>query len=351
MSCEYLDNAVSRRRGPNEIASHRKMKSRRAPMRSWSSVERAVSRGFTLVELLVVIAIIGILVALLLPAVQSARESARRTQCSNNFKQVGLGCHNYLSAHQTYPTGVDLWDVSSPCSLPTPTSTSYWGWSWGAYILPYLEEGGVSDQIDFKLGASNGNYYAYDKNFKAAAQIVHTFLCPSSPQPINLMTCCPGIKNGSIDYEDVGPSHMAGVADSRSDLGWTCDYSWPTPNGDGMMFNHSYVKPKKVTDGTSKTLLIGEVIQDPRDGTYHPYYGFFWVTSDVLHTANGINNSLRNYTSPWDTTAQSFSSWHRGGCHFVFADGSVHFLDETISPTVLTALTTRAGAEIVGDSF
>jgi prepilin-type N-terminal cleavage/methylation domain-containing protein len=327
---------------------------------SRSSVDRlsgmrlgATRPGFTLVELLVVIAIIGILVAILLPAIQAAREAARRSQCQNNFKQAGLGCHNFLSARGHFPSGVDTWDTSSPCSLPTPGSSNYWGWGWGAYILPYLEETAITSQIDFNLHASNGNYFAYDKNFKAAALFVNTYLCPSAPQGRNLVTCCKAIKNGSSEYEDVAPTHMAGVADSRSDLGWTCDYVWPTTKGDGIFFNNSKMKPGRITDGTSKTLLIGEVIQDPREGPgdYHPYYGFFWVTSNVLHTANGINNSLRSYTSPWDTTSHSFSSWHVGGCHFTFADGSVHFIQESISPTVLAGLTTRAGEETYDFSY
>jgi prepilin-type N-terminal cleavage/methylation domain-containing protein len=303
--------------------------------------------GFTLVELLVVIAIIGILVALLLPDIQAARESARRTQCSNNFKQAALGCHNYMTSKGHFPSGIDMWDTSSTCSLPPGESTNHWGWGWGAYILPYLEESSVTSLIDFQDGASNGNFYAYGKNFTAAGQIITTFLCPSSQKPVALVTCCSGMKNGGTENEDLGPSHMAGVADSRSDIGWTCDYTWPRVDADGIFFNKSRTKASRVTDGLSKTLLIGEVTPDPRSGpgNYHDNYGFAWVTWDILNTANGINNSFNSY-SPFDPTSQSFGSWHPGGCHFAKADGSVHFIQETINASVLKTMTTRAGDDV-----
>lgn len=309
-----------------------------------SEISRLNCRAFTLVELLVVIAIVGILIALILPAVQSAREAARRAECSNHFKQVALACHNYLSARKTFPSGIMMWDTSGPCSLPSPSSQNHWGWGWGAFLLPYLEEGSTASQIDFKLGASNGNYYAHGGNFKAAGQFVRTYLCPSVPGTPSLLTCCAGTMNGATDYEDLAPSHMAGVADSHSDKGWTCDYVFPTPKGDGMFFNRSHVQSKHITDGLSKTLLVGEVIPDPRTGAPYAHYGYYWVTWNILHTANGINSSLHNYSQS-TVSLQSFASWHPGGCQFALADGSVRMVYETIAPDVLAALTTRAGGE------
>ena len=119
----------------------------------------------------------------------------------------------------------------------------------------------------------------------------------------------------------------------------------PIP-GNGILFQASHVSLRQITDGTSKTLLIGEVISDPKTA----FNGFFYSTWDILHTANGINNSLRFYGTPWDLAHQSFSSYHPAAAHFVFADGSVQFFAESVSPTLLAALTTRANGELAGVS-
>lgn len=307
-------------------------------------VRRALRVGFTLVELLVVIAIIGILIALLLPAVQAAREAARRTQCANHFKQVGLACHNYASAKKAFPTGIDMWRSVSPCSwAPVPGNhQQFIGFGWGFFILPYLEENALDAQFNgYKVNhdSVSGNYYGTDaRNFKAGATFVETYLCPTSPRERALISCCSTLQNGATAPEDLAETHMAGVADS---VDYTCDGTWPDPKADGVMFQRSRIKPGQVTDGTSKTLMIGEVISSPKD----PHLGFFYVTWDVLHTKNGVNTSLQNYTPPWDISTHSFASYHPRGCHFAMADGSVQFLVETIRPNVLAALTTRAGGE------
>src|SRR5690349_21623128 len=114
---------------------------------------RRVSQGFTLVELLVVIAIIGILVALLLPAVQAAREAARRSQCLNNFKQAGIGLQNFHASRNCFPSGMENFTVGVPCSMPSKHShlvSGTTGWSWGAYILPYIEEQTLFNSITMK---------------------------------------------------------------------------------------------------------------------------------------------------------------------------------------------------------
>ena len=142
---------------------------------------RASKHGFTLVELLVVIAIIGILIALLLPAVQAAREAARRMQCANNFKQVGIGMHGYSNAIGTFPMGVAVWDTPSTCSAsPDPANSYYPGFGWAAFLLPYVEHAATYDRFRFYVPN-----YSYPPNFQAGATFIATYLCPSDAQGRN----------------------------------------------------------------------------------------------------------------------------------------------------------------------
>jgi prepilin-type N-terminal cleavage/methylation domain-containing protein/prepilin-type processing-associated H-X9-DG protein len=299
--------------------------------------------AFTLVELLVVITIIGILIALLLPAVQAAREAARRMQCANNFKQAGLAMHSYHAALHSFPSGLMMW-LPNTCANPGATSY-YYGWGWGAFILPYLEQTGVYEQFDFRETEYDG-----PRSFKAGANTISGYLCPSDSQGDELVGCCSGRQNGLTDEEDLGRTNMAGVADSRD---WSCDGQWPRSDADGVIYGRSKTNVSEITDGTSNTLMAGEVIGFGRDS----HAGYFWATWDIMHTANGINFPLRiQPTSPWVVSEMGFASHHPGGCHFAMADGSVHFLSENMSsgvrpapqpPSVLQALTTRAGGEAI----
>ena len=303
-------------------------------------------RGFTLVELLVVIAIIGILIALLLPAVQAAREAARRSQCSNHFRQVGVAMHNYHSAHATFPTGLYLWyanDCADPGKGPH-TGKRYYGWGWATFILPYIEQNDLYDQFDFSLDS-----YASNPSFRAGAEFIPTYLCPSDAQGKELVSCCGSIRNGATDLEDLAKTNMAGVADS---IDWSCDGQIPDPNADGVLYQRSRVKASQIADGTSNTLMVGEMIGSGPNTNG----GYFWTTWDVLHTVNGINYPVRLLQagfafSPWSLADNGFASYHPGGCHFTLADGSVQFLTETIDQQTLAALTTRAGQEVVEKQF
>ena len=310
--------------------------------------------GFTLVELLVVIAIIGVLVALLLPAVQAAREAARRSHCSNNLKQVGLAMHNYLSAKNTFPTGIFMYlgppdAPASHCSNPGNSNT-YTGWSWSTFILPYLEEMTTYQRIDFKE-----NTYAGPKSFKAGGTFISSYVCPSDPEGAGLVHCCSTPPNGTDPREDLARTNMAGVSDSRD---WSCASSgFPRLDGNGMLFNRSQIRPRHITDGTSKTLIVGEIVGLSKLANA-PFTGMFWPTWNIMHTANGINLPLRpdfaslpGADSPWNVSTMSFASHHPAGCHFAFADGSVMFVNETINDSLLAALTTRDGGEIVDDTY
>jgi prepilin-type processing-associated H-X9-DG protein len=295
-----------------------------------------------LVELLVVITIIGILIALLLPAVQAAREAARRLQCANNFKQVGVAMHNYAAARQCFPPGDILWYGGEPADCGTSSSTSYYGWGWATFLLPFMEQEAAYNQIGF----NTASYYSATINAggmsnKAvcASTKVAAFSCPTDPQAGELIM----VSGSDTDAEGARQTNMAGVADS---LQWYCGGSTSHIRqysvADGILANRQAGTIAEIRDGTSNTLMVGEVT----GGGTGTRQGFFWITWDVTDTSQGINGSL---TVPgggtWPTTWQlpGFSSFHPGGCNFLLADGSVSYLSQNVMPSVFTALGTRAG--------
>ncbi len=305
------------------------MISRKHPARKRAS-------GFTLVELLVVIAIIGILIAMLLPAVQAAREAARRIQCANNFKQVGLGLHNYHATHNTFMPGMYTLDGS--------TGDPHW-YSWSAFLLPFIEEVGVYEQFDF----SDPHYFWEGTTRLANAQIIDGYLCPSDPQGGEWVNT--GSENAPIE-DDSAYANMAGVGDH---MDWTIDRVWPLSldRARGMMAANKGCRIRDITDGTSQTLMIGEVT-GAGPGTHE---GFFWSCWNLADTRDGINGLYTVIGGEWPPPssygfrAVGFSSFHPGGCHFTMADASVQFINEDISREVLVALTTRARGDVLPDEF
>lgn len=296
---------------------------------------RSSKAGFTLVELLVVIAIIGILVALLLPAVQAAREAARRAQCANHFKQVALALHNHESAHKAFPMGTELRRSDHPCADPSGGTTEKIGFSWSAEILPFLENIQLFEKLDRTIK------YHLGINYKISAEFIPEYLCPSDPRGHQLVYVEDGATNGTHEEDDMANTNILGVADSED---FTCDGSFPKWNADGVLFNHVELPVRKILDGTSHTLMIGEVI-----GNWAiPRRGAFWMSWATGDTSKGINQPLHfPVSSPWDRDYGGFASHHPGGCHFALADGSVQFLTEIISPHVLRSITTRNGASSV----
>jgi prepilin-type N-terminal cleavage/methylation domain-containing protein len=304
-------------------------------------------RAFTLVELLVVIAIIGILIALLLPAVQAARESARRSQCVNNLKQIGLALHNYHGTYNKFPPG-----------RTSMVTQIYLGHTTQTMLLPYVENGNMQNMMDLRVTFNvRPNYDC------ASITKIPMFFCPSNAETdgVNWTSGTNPCAN-SNPLEDSARTHYEGIADSKTHgrrsptlPGGT--QSLVMPNGDGMFFHDSAIKFSDVGDGTSNTLAFGEIIgRGP--GTNHccAWHSY----SDGIGTINGLNAPWRSGvggTRQFPLTHDHFAgnnfagpaSYHPGGLHFMMADGSCRFISQTIPQTTLAALTSRKGGDLPGD--
>lgn len=279
-------------------------------------------RGFTLIELLVVIAIIAILIALLLPAVQQAREAARRTQCKNNLMQIALAIQNYEMAHEVLPPG-----TVNPTGPIDSTADGY-HYSWVVQILPYIEERNIYNHFDFTQSV-----YA-DANAAPRSMQIAVLLCPSdvgSPNP------------------DLGSTNFAG-----------CHHHLEAPidaDNHGLLFLNSGINYRDIPDGSSNTILIGEKV----------------ISSDDRGWASGTRSTLRNTgtlpnaqvpaynynagygNNPGDADESApgyvggFHSRHAGGVQAALADGSVRFISENINPQTYQQLGDRADGGMIGD--
>ncbi|HVW00620.1 MAG TPA: DUF1559 domain-containing protein [Planctomycetaceae bacterium] len=298
-------------------------------------------RAFTLIELLVVIAIIAVLVALLLPAVQQAREAARRTQCRNNLKQLGLALHNYESSARVFPPGYIAASTAAKDTTP--------GWAWGAMILPYMDQGAIYSRLNFNLAVADPT------NAVATSTAVNGFLCPSDlvqPVPFNLYSDPP--TNSAVVMQATASSYAAIAGDSNSVLGNAATKT--TQSFNGVFYVNSGTKIGDITDGTSMTILVGErawaMVNGvwigapntalPESGVRNPFTPHNSTTTGILvlaHTSN-INNTA-------SAGMDDSSSLHVGGAQFLFGDGSVHFLSNNVSSVVFKAYGTKAGNEAV----
>jgi len=333
--------------------------------------------GFTLIELLVVIAIIAVLIALLLPAVQQAREAARRTQCRNNLKQIGLAIHNYMGSHKVMPFG------KGPSYAGAPV---YARWSQHALLLPYLDQAPLYSTLDFNyppdtpgMGGVVAFMPAYShpslKNFSGSRTVVPVFMCPSDLSPTDPWQA---------------QNNYAG-----NQGGWLCDRSdqpaAPTDNSPnevqtGIFYFLSKVGPSDVTDGMSNTVFFSEKIRgrgtpDPRSDMYiiphqtslaatyntcqavNPAsatpltskWGYSWVMGENCctqynHVATPNSKTCGGTGFPGTMTNMamqvSASSRHTGGVHTMMGDGAVKFVSDNIDLNLWRAIGSRASGEV-----
>jgi prepilin-type processing-associated H-X9-DG protein len=288
------------------------------------------------VELLVVIAIIGILIALLLPAVQAAREAARRSQCLNNERQIGLALQNHHAARKAFPAG-----GISNAEL-----------AWTAYSLPYFEEGVIEKTINFQTG----DYLSADKNGPQLNRVA-VFLCPSqSDNERSNLGVPPSGNTDQINGQAPYTNHYVGIMGPKGNNPYTgVAYLVKTGTGEnhgghaqqGVMLKDKPIKVKDITDGSSKTFVVGELSWTG----YASYRG--WGRGPSI-TSSGNKSSeanIKNFVQPINSGSApnfndgAFGSVHAGGAHFLFADGSARFISDTTSLAVLLSAASRNSSE------
>lgn len=284
--------------------------------------------AFTLIELLVVIAIIAILIALLLPAVQQAREAARRTQCKNNLVQLGLALHNYEMAYEMLPPGC----VNATGPITAEPTGYHMGWI--VPLLPYLEQSGMYLKIDF-----SASVYA-EQQAKIRDTNLSTLRCPSSAYPR---------QHVAPDGTMTALSNYAG-----------CHHDVEAPiaeDNNGVLFLNSSIRYEDIFDGSSNTIFVGE------KRIYSDELGWLSGTRATLRNTGTLPNAFfaqsfrQPQTLPPDVVAAlddslyvgGFGSPHAGGAHFLMGDGSVRFISENINPTLFQHIGHRSDGEIVGD--
>lgn len=348
---------------------------RRTPSRPSGETSCRGRAAFTLVELLAVVAIIGVLVGLLLPAVQAAREAARQSQCSNNFKQVGIALHNHHDARGYFP----------PVTVTDSGTFTASGWGWGSLILPYIEQADlyarINPQTVWGQPGADVIYTTFHNDTTRRPLIqtsIPTYLCPSDPAGrINDLL----INNGSNVLTATTGWGRSNYVISIHNGSFCCE-GMPSFKGNGISFCNSRVKFKDVTDGTASTLAGGERVHrvpdggkpDPADSgspglaPYHPRSsvwagameggytrpdqvpigsttqkraprGVSWLAASPFYGLNDFSVA---------DAVKGYSSNHPGGASFVFSDGSVRFLDQTIDATTFQRLASRNDGRVIG---
>lgn len=341
--------------------------------------------GFTLIELLVVVAIIAVLIGLLLPAVQQAREAARRTQCRNNLHQLGLALHNYQEAHKAFPPAY----VAQPVAAGTINGVTYpddnangaTGFAWGTLLLPFIEQAPLYNR--FNLSAA-----CWDPaNLAAANSVLPAFLCPSvtgGSEGFIVQKYTSG--TASAPHSPVpfspqiffGHSHYVTNAGIHQPWGRVTNYidfsvGEPIPaNGnalaaiDGPFYRNSYIRVADITDGLSNTVFLGEHSSLLSDKTWVgvvpfaatcPKNGF---PSDCnsggclvgVHSGPDTHDHpqviIHAPNNPFGHTDEMYSE-HEGGAHVMLGDGAVRFVSQYMDPFVWVALSTRASGEVIND--
>ncbi len=291
-------------------------------------------RAFTLIELLVVIAIIAVLIALLLPAVQQAREAARRSQCINNLKQHGLALHNYHDTYNVFPPGW-IGVLANAAHTEGPS-----GFAWGAHTLPYIDQATLYSRINFDVSLLDSS------NDVARKTVIGLFRCPSDPSaeiwqlgaegnPTNILATLPSA-NYVGSFGTLGPEDLCVAA--------------PFPaaqcRGDGMFSHNSKIRMADIADGTSNTVLLGEHRSDRTLNWNSTWVGMVPGGEEAHARFIGVSDHTPNHPA---LHIDDFSSWHTGGVHLLFGDGRVRFLTQSVDLGLFRAIATRAGNEVVGD--
>lgn len=352
----------------------------------------AQRRGFTLIELLVVIAIIAVLISLLLPAVQQAREAARRSQCKNNLKQIGLAVHNYHDTNSAFPAGYYSYatrDGSGPAwaSIDPLTWDASPGWGWGTMLLPFLDQSSLYSSLDV-------NRSCWDPvNASGVSVKLSVFLCPTSSggdEPFILQDASGAALNIGGRQIEFGRSHYVASHGQESCWGecgasttgliFTDIYAGTTTsvtiNGDasrvadGPFFRNSRSKFRDVTDGTSNTIFIGEHSSRLSDKTWvgvvpgaytHPRFTTPENAPDAAATLTLVHAGpsggelditgfpiIHPVNFPTFHVGQMYSE-HTGGGHILMGDGSVRFLSENIDLLLFAALSSMGEGEVTGE--
>ncbi len=313
-------------------------------------------KGFTLIELLVVIAIIAVLIALLLPAVQQAREAARRTQCKNNLKQIGLALHNYNDTYTCLMAG--------SIAIPSSNEANGHGWTWQASLLPYVEQGALFDAIQGPDGM--GNELGGTGSGKPLVVKEHTlsmFWCPTNPDASG------GRQKNVVDGKGYQTSTYNGnmgtrIGNGNDDcLGTGIETyndmntkAWGCMNGNGIFYVNSRTRFGDVKDGLSNTIFVSEV---PDTGG-EAIGGFSGGCDRKLIFSGGADSNPPTEMTEYLIAAEgndpinggaeeAAGSWHTGGAQFCMGDGSVRFLCENMDMRTYQGLSTRAGGEVLGD--
>ncbi len=265
---------------------------------------RLLPHAFTLVELLVVITIIGMLIALLLPAVQAAREAARRLACSNHLRQIGIALQGYHAAIGMFPPGGIEHRARINAATGKPYGAAGRQLAWSTFLLPYLEQEGLYRQLDL------GKAFDAAENAATAAALIPVYVCPSVP-------------DGNCLKQGRGPCQYGGIYGER--------ITSPNSPPKGVMLYDQAISIAEIPDGTSFTLIVAE------DGDFGDGQ---WINGlNVFDQAYAINRAPE--------FENDIRSKHPGGANGAFCDGSVHFLSETLDLEILAALCTRGGRETI----